>query len=192
MSHAGHNSEIDCTCTDCKLRYPKFYHWHTWEDFKKLDSVKLIGGKEYYRDAQEILCKKYNITLVLYRTPWQRKIDKIVHIINLIRNRNPKKRKTQKLNKALKLIKDFDGSDFKIFKDSKGIDIVNQLTMSERDYKSITGHNTTQDLRRITGMGKKPNMKFITGRQKKQNMDFLLGPKRRNMSLMGKRKKVRL
>jgi hypothetical protein len=74
MSHAGHTTEIDCMCTDCKLRYPKTFTHEAWMNLRKLDSTVMVQGKEYYRDTQEILCKKYNVTITGYLTPRERKI----------------------------------------------------------------------------------------------------------------------
>ena len=77
MSHAGHHSELDYYCIDCKLRYHKEYTWKQWCNFRKLDSKKLIGDKEYYLSAQEVLCRKYTITLTDYMTPREREIQMI-------------------------------------------------------------------------------------------------------------------
>lgn len=192
MSHVGYNTPLDCTCTDCKLRYPKQYHMHTWQDFRKLDSKKLIHGKEYYRDAQEELCKKYNITLLYYRTKWQRRFDRVEHVINLII------RGSRRFKKALDKLHESNVKRKSVQK--RGI--FESLTMTERDYKKITGRTTDEDLSFITGRNsKRQNMDFITGKgkrdysaltgKKKSTPKFDMG-KRNYSGLIGSRKKIKL
>jgi hypothetical protein len=202
MSHAGHNSELDCTCTDCKLRYPKFYHPHTWRDLRKLDSKKLIGDREYYRDAQEELCKKYNIFLPLYRTKKERRWDYLEHVFNLIKKGiKGFGKKLDEQHAKNKRKSKFKWSDF---------------TMSEKSYAGLTGKSTSKDLDFITGRGKKADMSFITGRTRQKNLSYITGKSKRNNSnfitarskgkdmsyltggkkdysaLIGKRKKIKL
>jgi len=117
---------------------------------RKLDK-KEMNGKTYYRDTQEILCKKYDVILTDYLTPkerrrlaWGNRWTKFKEILGKMKTsldnqhkQNQSRRSKKKLN-----IKNF--------------------TMSEQDYKSITGKSTEQDLSFITNRGKKPNMSYIT------------------------------
>ena len=182
MSHAGYHTPLDCSCTDCKLRYPKQYHIHTWNDFRKLDSKKMIGDKIYYRDAQEELCKKYNITLLYYRTKWQRRFDGIEHYFNLLRNG---------LKKFKKALDKQHHTNQKRKKSHKGFSL-NDFTLTEKDYSSLTGRTTKQDLDFITGRGKKPDYSFITGKSKKKDYSYITGKnKQKDLSRLYSKKKLK-
>lgn len=178
MSHADHNSYLDCCCTDCKLRYKKYFHWHTWQDLKKLNSKKLIGDKEYYRDAQEEICKKYHVIITLYRTPRQRKFDKIEHYLNLIKS-------AAKRFKVLLDKQHQSNQKRKRTSRKKNLnDLVNEFSMSEKDYKDITGKTPEQDMSFITGRGKKPDMSMITNKTKKDYSSLTRKNKKQDMSFI--------
>ena len=177
-------------CTDCKLRYPKYFHLHTWQSLRKLDSKKLIGDKEYYRDAQEEICKKYNVFIPLWTSKRQRKIYSVTKW--LYRTHRALKWLKKKLNE--------NHEKNQNRKTSKKNSIWKSFTMSEKDYKSITGKTTDQDLSFITGKRKKQDYSALTGRSnrdysglvgKRKNNSLSLG-KQDYSSLLGKRKKIRL
>jgi len=176
-------------CTDCKLRYPKYFHLHTWQSLRKLDSKKLIGDKEYYRDAQEEICKKYNVFIPLWTSKRQRKIYSVTKWL-------------YRTHRALKwLKKKLDENHEKNKTRKRGSFKLPNFSMSERDYKALTGRTTNQDLSFITGRGKKKDYSALTGRSKrdysglvgkrKSNNSLSLG-KQDYSSLLGKRKKIRL
>ncbi len=176
LSHAGHNTVFDKNCTDCVLRYPKEFEHVVWLNFLKMDNVKEIDGKKYYLDVQEVLCKKYNITLLNYltvkerrRIRWKNRWEKVKGFFSKINS----------------------GID-KISKSKPG-GINFSLGMSEKSYASITGRTTSRDLDGITGRGKKPNMSYITGSNKKKHgLSYIIGKnqKKTNMSfLTGSNKK---
>ena len=164
MSHAGHDTEFDKDCKDCVLRYPKEFEHVVWLNFLKMDNVKEIDGIKYYIDVQEVLCKKYNITLLNYLTPrerwkirWRNRWEKIKRFCGMINS----------------------GID-KISKSKPG-GINFSLGMSEKSYASITGKSTSRDLDAITSRGKKPNMSYITGSNKKKPpMSYIMSNKKKN------------
>ena len=80
---------------DCKLRYPKYFTHEAWINIRKLDSIKLIGEKEFYRDAQEELCKRYDILITDYLTPmerrkikWQKRFKKFKLFLSKFKSKN--------------------------------------------------------------------------------------------------------
>jgi len=142
----------------------------------------MINGKKFYRsvDAQEEICKKYNVTLVLYRTKWQRRFDRIEHIINLII------RGSSRFKKALNRLHEKNHKRTKTNRKPKGL--LENITMSEQEYKSLTGRTTDQDLSFITSRGKKPDMSLIISKGKRDYSGLLNNGKRKPVSFdMGKR-----
>ncbi len=183
MSHAGHNTVFDKDCTDCVLRYPKEYEHQTWLNFLKMDNVKEIDGVKYYLDVQEMLCKKYNITLLNYLTVKERKK------IRWEETKLKWKNRWEKIKRFCGMIN--SGID-KIAKSKPG-GINFSLGMSEKSYEGITGRTTSRDLDAITGRGQVPKMSYITGDQKKKPaMSYIIGKnqKKNNMSyIIGKNQK---
>ena len=149
---------------------------------------KIIDGKKYYADVQEILCKRYNVTLSDYLTPKERrklawsnrwtKFKEILGKMKLALDNQHKENQTRRSKKTTK---------------RKGINL-NDISMSEKDYKAITGRTTDQDLSFITSRGKKPKMSYITGPSRKTDYSSLVGKGSRKdySSLIGKRKKINL
>jgi len=58
------------------MRYKKQYTVKQWRRFKKI-LVREDHGIKYNVDLQELMCKKYNITIIDYMTPRERKIQMI-------------------------------------------------------------------------------------------------------------------
>lgn len=58
------------------MRYPKSYTYSEWMRFKQF-IPKEINGKKYYIDVQEMMCKKYDITIVDWQPKHIRTINKI-------------------------------------------------------------------------------------------------------------------
>ena len=183
MSHAGYHTDLDHTCTYCELRYPKYFHPHAWRDLRKLDSKKMIGDKIYYRDAQEEICKKYNVFVPLYRTKRERRIDSIKRVWWT----------TRRILKAIKKLLDEQhekNQKRKSVQKRKQPSIFKALTMTEKDYRSITGKSTNADLSFITGRGKKD---YSALTNKRNSYSALTGNNKRNYSgLIGSKKKIRL
>lgn len=161
MSHAGHNTVFDKNCTDCILRYPREFEHVVWLNFRKMDNIKEIDGKKYYIDVQELLCKKYNITLLNYLTVKERRRKKFREFITKIKGWLDKLHVQNQQRKGKK-------------KKSKSINF--GLSMSEKNYESITGRTTGKDLDFISGRGQKPNMSYITGSNKKKHgLSYIIG-----------------
>jgi len=175
LSHAGYHTELDHSCTDCKLRYQKEYAWKQWCNFRKMDSVKLIDGKEYYQDAQEVLCRKYNVTIIDYMTPRERKIQMIKTFLEKV------KTTLQGIKSGLdKLHESNQKRKTPQKRTKKRVDnILNDFTMNEKEYYSLTGRSTVDDLDIIAGRGKKPNMLFIIGKNSRDYSALLGRPSRK-------------
>jgi len=77
------------------VRYTKFYTQKEWKKFKRFDK-KTIHGKDYYLDVQELLCKKYDIILVDYKT----RKEKTIHILKKFNMKNFEKGMT-KFNRSV-------------------------------------------------------------------------------------------
>lgn len=176
MNHLGFHTGLDRSCTDCKLRYPKEYTWKQWCDFRKMDSVRLIDGKEYYRDAQEALCRKYNVTIIDYQTPRERKIQMMKKFFGNVKS------SLQGIKSALAKIHESNQKRKTLQKRTKKKNvskILNYLTMSEKEYAMITGRSTEKDLDFITGSRTKKDLSYILSKNSR-DYSALLGKPRRN------------
>ena len=140
-----------------------------------MDSVKLIDGKEYYQDAQEVLCRKYNVTIIDYMTPRERKIQMIKTFLEKV------KTTLQGIKSGLdKLHESNQKRKTPQKRTKKRVDnILNDFTMNEKEYYSLTGRSTVDDLDIITGRGKKPNMLFIIGKNSRDYSALLGKPSRK-------------
>ena len=173
---------------DCKLRFPKYFTHEAWINIRKLDSIKQIGDKEFFRDVQEELCKRFDIIITNYLTPKERR-----------------KIKWQKRFKEFKLFlskfKSKNMSDMCISWNDIFGEPNNRSTKSrpvkQRDLSFLLGNSKSKkrDLDFITGKNKKKNMDFLLGNSKtrKKNMDFITGNNSRDYSSLltkprGKRK----
>jgi len=176
LSHAGIHSEWNHNCTDCKLRYRKEYTWRQWCNFRKMDSAKLIDGKEYYQDVQEVLCRKYNVTIIDYMEPRDRNIQMIKKFFEKVKSALREiKSALDKMHESNQKRK----TPQKRTKKKKVDNILNDFTMNEKDYIALTGRSTADDLDTITGRGKKPNMSFLIGENSRDYSALLGKPNRK-------------
>jgi hypothetical protein len=154
------------------MRYKKQYTVKQWRRFKKI-LVREDHGIKYNVDLQELMCKKYNITIIDYMTPRERKIQMIKTFFEKAKS------VLQGIKSALDKIHE-SNQKRKTPKKRKKIDnIVNDFTMNEKEYFALTGRSTEDDLDTITCRGKKPNMSFIMGRNSRDYSALLGKPSRK-------------
>ena len=182
MSHAGHNTVFDHDCVYCELRYPKEFDHKVWLSFRTMESVKEIDGKKYYLDVQEMLCKRYRVTLTNYipkrrrqLIKIQKQVDKIWKVLSIIGGG---------FLKALNVIKGSNFSNIKLFpepkrkgKKSKGYKI-----NEPKDYSFLTGKPGKKNHSFIFGKSKPKNLELFTNKSKPKNLSRItLSPKPKNM-----------
>jgi hypothetical protein len=166
-----------------------------WDSFRNMDrkDVRFIDGQKFTRtiDAQEMICKKYNVTLLYYRTKWQRRFDKVEHIVNVIKSGLSRfKRGLDKLheqNQARQARKPKRKGKSK--KNSRGI--LDSFSISEKDYSKLTGRTTSEDLDFITGRSSKKDMSFITGGNSKRDLSFITGKQSSGKSQKKKKRQTK-
>lgn len=106
-----------------------------WSKFDG-DVIKNIGGKEYVLNLQEYLCKKYDIIITDYKTPKQRRNEKLGKIIDKI---------FKGFDSAFdNMDKIFDGLDKaldsveKISKSMNGLEPVNKKKTSKKNHNDTS------------------------------------------------------
>jgi hypothetical protein len=149
------------------LRYPKYFTWYGWCNLRKLDEKK-VNGKTFYRDTQEILCKKYDVIITDYLPPdirskikWARRWATAKRYLNKLRTEKKKRSKKKE-------------SNFNLFGSSPGKNI------SLRD-------NSKRDLSPL--LSKKKSIS-LTGKRK--SYSGLINNKQDYSALLGKNKRVKL
>ncbi len=181
MSHAGYKTEID-DCDYCELRYPKVFDHKVWLSFRTMESVKEVGGTKYYLDVQEMLCKRYKVTLTNYipkrrrqLIKIQKQVDKVWKVLSIIGGG---------FLKALNVIKGSNFSNLKLFPEPKRKGKKSSYkTNKPKDYSFLTGKPGKKNHSLIFGKSKQKNMGLITNKSKKRNLSQItLGSKPKNMN----------
>ncbi len=177
MSHAGYHTDMDCSCTDCVIRYKKWFHQHAWDNFRNLDSTKLIGNKEYVRDTQEFLCKKYNVIIPLWQTKNEKRLYKIKKIINMLMRMIKgfklffkQQHERNQIRKAKKLQKKSKKTSKRKFK----LGIPKLFGDNNTNYDGLLSSGKQKDLSGIFGSSKQKDLSGIFGSSKQKDLSGLL------------------
>ena len=162
------------------MRYPKYFTHEAWINIRKLDSTKLIGDKEFYRDAQEELCKRYDVIITDYLTPkerrkikWQKRFKKFKLFLSKFKSKN-------KSGMGISWNDIFGGPN-------NGGTKLRPVKQRDLSFLLGTSKSKKRDLDFLTGKNKKKNMDFITGNKSKTDMDFIIGnskSKKTNMDFL--------
>jgi len=155
------------------MRSKKLYTVKQWARFKKT-LVKENQSIKHNVDIQELMCKNFDIILIDYMTSRERKIQMIKTFFEKVKST------LQGIKSALDKLHESNQKRKTPQKRKKKIDnILNDFTMNEKEYYTLTGRSTVDDLDIIAGRGKKPNMSFLIGENSRDYSALLGRPSRK-------------